>query len=220
MPIPPWSHTLLNTYEICPKQCYHRYVARDVPKEDSKALRWGNAVHSAFEKRLKSKVPLPDTMAHWEPFARFFDKCSNLQVELKLAIDKDLKPVDFWSKDAWGRGKLDVTFNLKPYGAWIVDHKTGKRREDPSELETFAVLLRAHYPTLNPVYGRYLWLADDGLGNPFDLGNSCEARLASIRSTLDQMLEHERFGHWPAKEGPLCGWCPVTQCSFNKRGKI
>ncbi len=51
MKLPVLSYTFLNTYDICPKQAFHRYVLKDIKFEGSDASRWGNTVHDAMDKR-------------------------------------------------------------------------------------------------------------------------------------------------------------------------
>ena len=39
------SHTFLDTFERCPKQAWHKYVAKDLPFVETEQMRWGTRVH-------------------------------------------------------------------------------------------------------------------------------------------------------------------------------
>jgi len=82
--------------------------------------------------------------------------------ERKLAIDKNGKPVDFFSNDAYARGIIDVHWadgNVLN----ILDYKTNAQKiEDMEQLEFYAWLTREYYKETNPnitnivVYYAYL----------------------------------------------------------------
>jgi len=48
----PWSFSFLNDFTNCPRKAWHKYIARDLPKEDSPALAEGIKVHSALERYI------------------------------------------------------------------------------------------------------------------------------------------------------------------------
>ena len=56
----PWSYTALSTFTNCPKQYYHKYVAKDVKEVKSQQQIWGTSVHEAFSRGCTS-MPIPAT---------------------------------------------------------------------------------------------------------------------------------------------------------------
>jgi hypothetical protein len=163
------SHTSFTCFETCPKQFYHRYIAKDAVFEDSPASRWGNLVHGAMEARLKRNEPLPEEMKKYEVYAAALGG-KPLLIEEPLGVDLFRRPEKFWGEDVWFRGKPDVVvLDGRNPTAVIFDWKTGKRREDPAELETFAVLVNARYPLIEDFVGYYVWLASGEIGTKHKL---------------------------------------------------
>ena len=220
-PIPPildrtrpiGSFTMLDAYKKCPHQMYHRYIAKDLgPFVETAEMKWGNKVHKALEERVGTRKPLPLDMQHWENFAAPFDGIDPIRVsvELKLGIDVDGNPVDFFAKDVWFRGKLDVVVKTS-MKAYITDWKTGNSKyEDPFELEVGAVLLKARFPSLEVIYGNYIWLKDNRVGKPYDLTNT-DQTLTTMRLIMS-CIEADKQREFAKKPTPLCGWCPVKTC--------
>lgn len=223
MNLPIWSHTFLDNYRNCPLKAYRKYVAKDLPKEpETQALKWGNAVHDVMERRLtpipttEVPGPLPPEMQAYEPFARILEPMPHLRAEKKYGITAQGHWTGFFAADVWGRGKVDVsTWNDARTTAFIVDWKTGKRREDPSELLVNAVLIKANLPDLKTITGAYIWLGDNQMGTVHDLSDTA-ATLNGIRTTMAEVEERLAKKDWPATPNPLCGWCPVKDCKHNR----
>lgn len=219
------SYTLLNTWAICPHQMYRKYIAKDLPKQpESEPMRWGNAVHKAMEKRLSYGTTLPKEMVRFEPYAAAIiasnDRILNDKpmVEQNWGMTEDGKPCSFFDDGVWLRGKADVAL-VRDNTAVLFDWKTGKVREDPFELEIQGLLLKVRRPEVKTITGRYVWLAEGRIGVPHDVSDT-ERTLESVRKTTDEIGHQEKMGYWPKKQGPLCGWCPVKDCEFNReRGK-
>ena len=219
------SYSFLNEEANCPRKAYHRYVARDLPREEkSDAQKEGIQVHSAFERRINEGTPLPSLFLKWEPVGDMFDRYVKrfaehggfIRAELKLAMNANHKPVDFWNKSGWLRGVIDVAVVFPGYRtAQLWDWKTGKVREDPQELEIQGLLLKAAHPKLENITGRYVWLKDEKLGTEHDLSDT-DRTAASVRA---QLSEIQRRKDWPARPNPLCAFCPVKSCEHNRTGE-
>ena len=102
--------------------------------------------------------PLPQTMEHYDDRA---DKLVGLrkrgvpvQVEQKLAMSEEFKPISFFDGKAWFRGVLDVVV-VGGTIARSTDWKTGKMPDDgDAEYEQLALsaqLVFAHYPEVQEV---------------------------------------------------------------------
>lgn len=214
MKLPVLSYTFLNTYDICPKQAFHRYVLKDCPFVGSDATRWGNTVHDAMDKRLSKGTPLPAECSQYEFYAASLDHLKP-QTEMKLGIKRDGTPCSFWDDQVWYRGKADVVA-MKANVAVLFDWKTNKnKREDGYELELHAMALHAAAPHLEKITGHYVWLQHNAVGKPHDLSNVGET-LECLQDKADEIEMCHKRGEWRTKEGPLCGWCPVKSCGFNR----
>lgn len=214
MNLPVLSHTFLSTYENCQRKAWHVYVAKDLPKEPpSPEMQAGIVAHSAFERALKANDP--DAVPAFRDYAAQLLGASAIKhIEWSVAITRAGTACDFWSPIAWLRGKIDVALVAPPH-AMIVDWKTGKVREDPSELRTFALLLKAHYPHVEHIAGSYLWCKTGEIGQLHDLSDVESERLRIEHLALEMSLP----GEWTPSPNPLCGWCPVKSCEYWRERK-
>jgi len=217
MKLPPVTYTFHRNYENCPRKAFHINIAKDLPKEDSEALRWGNQVHRALEERINKGTPLPHTMVRFEPLVQFGGFM--VKAELMLGIRENGQPCGFFDSDVWMRGVIDVDIEQKPKlaHAFLLDWKTGKKREDPEELELHAILKRATKPSLEKITGVYAWLQTMEIGQTHDL-SATEAKLEEVRGVRKEIEHAFKLGSdaFPPRQNPLCGWCPVKSCEFNK----
>jgi hypothetical protein len=217
--LPIGSHTFYATLENCPHQAYHRYVGKTIPFVSTPEMDWGNQVHAAFEHRIKSGTALPDTMSAGEELADMFWRMSKVvavRVELQLAMTRDGQPCEYRDYDrAWFRGKLDCVTRTSA-SAWMIDWKTGNVREDPSELERGALLLKVNRPELADIKGEYFWLKTGQPGLRYTLNQHDKTfdRLVNLRLEAETYLQS---GEWPKRKTPLCGWCDVTACEHNTK---
>lgn len=212
-----YTFTNLNCYvEVCPHQFYRRYLVKDIPFVKTEAMRRGNAVHLAMEKRVRGGVPLPVDMQRWEslvaPVASY-----GAQVELKLGIRADGSACDFWAQDVWLRGKIDVAL-VKDDSAAVVDWKTGSSKyERALELRIGALLLNAKYLNLlTKIKGFYVWLAEDRLGTPHDLSDT-NATFEELRVIATAIEADRRTNNFVKRPSGLCGWCDVVDCEYNRK---
>jgi hypothetical protein len=142
----------------------------------------------------------------------------DLLVELKLGVRRDRSACDFFDDEVYARGVLDlvVRSNKHPDVALLIDHKTGKVREDASELRFHAMLLKAHFPFLKSIKGWYNWLNICKMGTVYDL-TSTEPEWTRIKTRHAQIAQMHALGEpaFAPRQGPLCPWCPVVACRFH-----
>jgi len=214
MKLPTYSYSFLNCYDTCPKQAFHRYVLKDIKFVPTEAITWGNTVHEALDKRVGKGTPLPPECAKFEPYALALDALKPT-TETKVAIQRDGTPVSYYDDSVWFRGKADVVVEMNDT-ALFLDWKTGRSDyEDPYELELHAMAFQAARPHLRKITARYVWLKENKLGRPYDVSNVGET-LECLQEKADEIEMAHKRGEWPTKQGPLCGWCPVKSCGFNR----
>jgi hypothetical protein len=219
--LPVGSHSFYNIFENCPHQAFHRYVGKTIPYVQSPEAVWGDQVHQAMERRIKQGSPLPDTMQAAEPTAALFHDLSKtvaVRCELELAMTADGKPCEYKDWDnVWFRGKLDCVTRTSD-SAWMVDWKTGNVREDPSELERGALLLKVNRPELELIQGEYFWLKTGQPGLRYTL-NQHDKTFARLQNLDGEAKDYLQTGVWPKRKTPLCGWCSVKSCEHNTMDK-
>ena len=226
MKLPIGSHTFYSTFENCPHQAFHRYVGKTITFVSTPEMDWGNQVHTAFEHRIRSGTTLPDNMRAGEELAAMFHDMSKVvavRVELQLAMTSDGQACDYKDYDrAWFRGKLDCVTRTSAH-AWMIDWKTGNVREDPSELERGALLLKVNRPELEDIKGEYFWFKTGQAGLRYTLNQHDRTfeRLVNLHKEAETYLQDNgnsaAGAGWPKRKTPLCGWCDVLACENNTK---
>lgn len=220
----PWSYSSLTQFETCPRRFYLTKVSKEVVEPPMDASDHGIVVHAALEHRIKEQKPLPDTLAHLEPLTKKIDAAPGVKhAELKLAIDKAFKPVDFFSPTVWARAIIDAVVVDEERGqAVTLDWKTGKRKPGSAQLMMSAALLMHTVESVDKVKTGFVWLRERKVDRE-DFGRDQIPAIWQEFMPRVRRLEiaHER-DNWPPKPSGLCnGWCPVgrAHCEFWKERK-
>lgn len=208
-----WSYTALQQFDTCPRQyAEQRYFCR-TPSEETDATRWGNRVHKALELRLGGGTPLPEDLARFEKWPRVLEQVDAARyVELEIALTRELRPVEWFSTDAWARGKVDVLL-LAPPAGWVYDWKTGKVKEDRTQFEVFAAFASLLHPDVERWKGGLVWLAHDQVTRYEVEAREIPAIWEGIKARAARVEEAWRTEEFDCNPSGLCrGWCPVKTC--------
>lgn len=223
MPPFSWSHSKLEAFETCPKKYYHLSVLRDFTEEKHESSIYGTNLHEAAAHRLQhgyygSKYKEYESVL--EPWCEKIAKIGGpIFVEQKLAIDEGLNPVEWFAKPPdipWLRGIADV-IAISPNGktALAVDWKTGKIKENSTQLAIMAECVFAHYPSIEAIRTEFIWLRYDASTREDFLRRDMKKVWTSILPRVQQLKLAHETGNFPAKPGPLCKrWCPVKSCTY------
>jgi hypothetical protein len=204
------TFTNLKGFINCEHAMFRRYIKKDQVYRETPEMTWGNEVHDAMEKRVGKGKVLPDKMRDWEKHAAPFDQYQVI-CEEKLGMTSGGRATGFWDNDVWFRGKNDVTVMLNDK-ALLTDWKTSDPKyEDPFELQTNALLLKAKYPNLRTIIGRYVYLKHDHTGRMHDLSDF-KGTWAEINRLMNLITEKRKTGNWEKRKSGLCGWCSVEDC--------
>lgn len=225
-PLVPWSHTKLENFEQCPKKAYHTYVLGEKEVFKSAQQEYGINSHKALEDRLIGNKPLPRELTKAEPMAlslKNYEKGGwTIHAEYKMSVDYNYSPVDYWDKSGrlFARSAADVLAVAPDQTrAVLVDWKDGKRREKPQQIERMALMTFAHFPTVQRVDGAFAWLKEFAFGPVYSYKRE---QLPELRGNVEKILERAQTcadkEEWPENPSPLCGWCHVKSCRFNKNG--
>ena len=210
------SYSSLDQHRNCPEAMRQIYVLRAYKK--TWTVQGGIDEHKVLEDRLKTKTPLPPSLAASERYVQALEaRGTPVEVELSLAVDRSLHPVDFWSKAAWLRGKYDVRL-LAPPRALLADWKTGKRRESPDQLELGALLTFANDERIQEVTGVNVWLHHGGLGTPYIFRRDEDMRWIPWLRKMGDIEKKDPAAEWERKPSGLCLYCPVKVCPESRGG--
>ena len=219
-----WSYSSLTEFESCPSRfAAKRFFCTTVEAETEQTL-WGTRVRKAFEERIRDGVTFSeDFPPNYESWAKALSQLpGEKQFERKFAVRKNFAPCDFFDAGAWGRGVVDLLV-LAEDTAVIIDYKTGKKKDDDTQLKIFAWFVVNEYdakPFLKTLKYRYIWLKDNTTTGG-ELGY-LEAKLVmnQMSPRIDAMERAWNDQTFPCFPSGLCnGWCPVDECIHYRQRK-
>ena len=211
-----WSYSKLKNYKTCPKRYYLIDVTKKYKEPEGPALKWGNDVHKAFQKRIGNGIAFPPDMAEFEEAAlRLLQVPGSVKVEQQLAIREDLTPCEWFAKDAWYRGIADFLAINGPV-ALAIDYKTGKIVEDSVQLALMAECVFSHYPEVRAVRTEFWWLKEDAATKEIFYRERRKDTWASVLPEVTTLKQAHDNLDFPPKQSGLCRkHCVVTECPFN-----
>src|SRR5271156_123538 len=104
------SYSLIRDYINCPRKTHHLWVLRDIPKQDTVQMRWGNTVHENLEHAINDRKPMSEETRRYEPYVEAIRRTEKtVEAEVKLGATALGGRCDFFDKDNVAyRGKLDI----------------------------------------------------------------------------------------------------------------
>lgn len=210
------SYSRLSTFESCNAKFDYLYVSKTVQDLGSEATEYGTRVHELLEQYGKgtldeSKLTYEgkSSLARWGKIVDSINARSGEKLfEFQMAVNKNLEPVDWFAKDVWIRSIADVLI-VDGDTAYCLDYKTGKVRDNPTQMQLFAAMVMWHYPQVQKVKTSFLWLLHDDATNVTyerkyleSLWRALEPRFLKVQEILD-------LGVFDAKPSGLCPWCPA-----------
>lgn len=220
----PFTYSSLETFNNCPKQFYHKYVARDVQDEPGPAQIYGTNVHAHFENYLNAsgayELP-PDVVKHKVKLDQLLAKDGVFWCEEEVALGKDLKACRYDNPDRLWRGKIDFRL-VDPYekSATLVDFKTGKQRIKWPQLAIYAIHTFTQFPNVEIINAQFYWtqLEPDVATTKKVWGRAeIEQLWLMFVGDLKQYKEAFKTETWQMRPSGLCnGWCPVKTCQHWK----
>lgn len=213
-----WSYSSLTSFETCPRRHYLTKIAKTVVEPPSEALNWGRRVHKGLEDYVKEGKPLSADVKQFQPIAdKLLEqaKGGTIDAEQKLTLTKDLLPTEWFNKQAWVRGIVDVTIE-KNSKVFVGDYKTGKPDHDSAQLRLTAAMILATRPWIKEVINSFIWLKTGGTTaervTRAEIPAIWDSFNARVRR-LETAIEQDKF---PPRPSGLCGaWCPCVSCEHN-----
>lgn len=232
----PLSFSRLSTYEQCPSKFAHLYVHKSVQDKGSAATEYGTRVHEILEHygrasaasdstalEMTARIELGNdaeqkaTLRKFAPLIdRIVSKPGQKFFEYQMAVNKALQPVDWFASDVWLRSIADVLV-VDGETAYCLDHKTGKVKDNPTQLQLFAAMVMWHFPQVQTVKTAFIWLAYDQVTRSHyerrflnALWHALQPRLEAVQAAVDK-------GQFVTKPGPLCRWCPAMHLCKDAR---
>ena len=217
------SPSSLKLFDNCPHRFLRERILCDVSDQGSDAAQRGRAAHEVFERAALGEQAWPEEYAHvrdhlalvceqpaaTEVTARLEDV--NLAVEVKLALDAELRPAA-WD-DGWMRGIVDA-LALDGKTARVIDYKTGKKRPQDSAMQMrfYALAVFRHLPKVERVVTDLFWTrTNEHTLRTWTRDRDEDALADSVKAACARV---ENATAWPKRRSGLCGYCPVSDCQF------
>ena len=187
---------------------------------DTKATLYGKLAHTVAEEYILNGIPIPEQFAYMQATLDVLNDITGDKLcEVKLGLTKNLESCDFDAPNVWWHGIADlVVINRKTGVAHSVDYKTSKnaRYADVKQLDLVACGLFAKFPEIRKVRSALLFVvskefvkAEHHAEMLIKYMESPARDVARIEAALDN-------GVWNPVQGPLCKFCSVRECEYNR----
>lgn len=219
MSLMPLSFSRLSTFEQCPAKFDYLYVTKSVKDSDNEHTIYGTRVHEALENYGRSRAPLTDETKVFAPLVdRILAHEGSHLFEQQFAIDRERSPCDWFGKDVWIRGIADVLI-LNGSRAWCLDWKTGKPKDNPTQLQLFAALIFAHYPEVESVTTGFVWLNHNDITRTTYQRRHADHLWLALEPRFQRAQDAVDLGVFATKPSGLCGWCPAKDICPDARSR-
>lgn len=216
-----WSYSRLENFELCPKWFHAVFVAKTVREEKHPAALVGQDTHKAFQRAVVERLPLPKQLARFQPvITQFVAFPGEKLAEYQMAVNVNLQPVDWFAKDVYCRAIADFAA-ITQTKSLLVDYKTGKRKDDFTQLELTAALLMMHRPAVQEVNMRFLYTSDGALVEPPNGEAVRRESVPWILSRLEPRVRKYQEAHanhdFPPNPSWKCRNCVVVKCPYAEK---
>lgn len=205
----PLSFSRLSTFEQCPKKFEYLYIAKSVQDLGSVHTEYGTRVHEALEKVATGAGQHTEES---KPFATILAKImaqpGQHYYEHQMALNADKQPCDWFAPDIWVRSIIDVLV-LQGEKAWVGDYKSGRIKDDPTQLQLFAAMTFIHFPEVQTVKTSYIWLLKGEVTSLTYTRNMLPHLWLSLDQRFGRVQDAVDLGVFSAKPSGLCRWCPA-----------
>lgn len=210
-----WSHSSLKDYENCARKYHEVRVLKKHKQEKTEQILYGEELHKAAEQYVKGE-PLPKQFEFMrEIIDALLAKEGEKTAEIQMALDINLQPVEWFSKQAWVRGIADLLI-LDGTVAWVVDYKTGSNKyPDRNQLDLMSLLVFAHHPEIMQVNSALLFVVKNSMIKHKVKREDAEKLWWEYRERVSRIEASHTNEVWNPKQSGLCPWCPVKTCEFH-----
>lgn len=225
------SYSRLSDYRQCPRKFFLKYIEK-APNfiEDSSSnphLVRGSNVHKALEmyvvKKKSGQTEIPPSslpeVERTKPLINNLMANFEIYPEMQIAINKDFKQVDWFSKEAWFRVIVDILGFGKQL--FFGDYKTGKvtdysgTMEKPGQLHLSSLVGMALWPTYEEIINIYLYVDHMKKVDLRLTRDSYEPLKKKLIEEHDQVNSETAFCE---TQNEFCKWCAATkdQCVYSR----
>ena len=224
IPIMPLSFSRLSVFEQCEQRFDYQYVSKRVQDAANEASEYGDRVHKVLEAYGKGALgTLTDegttTLEKWGPLVdTILAQPGDKFFEHQMSINRSLQPTGWFDKDVWIRSIADFLV-INGETAVCGDWKTGKIKDNPTQLQLFAAMVFWHFPEVQKVKTSFIWLKYNETTNAHYERRYLDALWRALEPRFSRVQEVIELGVYKTKPGPLCPWCPAKDICPDARLK-
>jgi len=215
-----WSFSSLKTFQQCPKKYYHTKIAKDVVEPDTQATLYGKLAHTVAEEYIRDGTPIPEQFAYMQGLLDILKNIPGEKLcEVKLGLTKNLESCDFDAPNVWWHGVADlVIINPTTGTAHSIDYKTCKsaRYADVKQLDLVACGLFAKFPEIQKVKSALLFVVSKEFVRAIHHSEMMQKYIEKPAQDVARIEAALKNGVWNPIQGPLCKFCSVKQCEYNR----
>ena len=222
----PLSFSRLSTFEQCPAQFDYLYVSKRVVNQSNEHSDYGDRVHKVLEAKGKGELDEAalsaegqQTIERWGALVdKVISRSGDKYFEHQMAVNRNLEPVEWFAPDVWIRSIADVLV-VDGATAYCLDYKTGKVKENPTQLQLFAAMVFWHFPDVQTVKTSFIWLKFDEVTNSKYERRFLDALWSALEPRFDKVQEVINLGVFETKPSGLCPWCAAKEICPDARLK-
>jgi hypothetical protein len=222
----PLSFSRLSTFETCQAQFDYLYVSKRVPNSSNEASEYGDRVHKLLEAKGRGVLDLDSlstegrsTLDQWGSIVDvIMNRPGDKYFEHQMAVNAELKPVDWFAEDVWIRSIADVLV-VDGDTAYCLDYKTGKVKDNPTQLQLFAAMVFWHYPEVTKVKTSFIWLKFNETTNATYERRFLDSMWRALKPRFDKVQEVIELGVYKPTPSGLCPWCAAKNICPDARLK-
>lgn len=222
----PLSFSRLSTFETCEAQFDYLYVSKRVANQSNEASDYGDRVHKVLETYGKGTLvqeALTDegkqTLKRWGPLVdKILSQPGDKFFEYQMSVNRALQPTGWFDPDVWIRSIADVLI-VNGDVAYCLDYKTGKVKDNPTQLQLFAAMVMWHFPEVQKVKTSFVWLKYDDTTNATYERRFLDALWRAIEPRFTKVQDTIELGVFKAKPSGLCPWCSAKDICPDARLK-
>jgi CRISPR/Cas system-associated exonuclease Cas4 (RecB family) len=213
----PISYSRMSTFENCQLQFEYLYVNKSVSDPGNEHTHYGTRVHESLElygKERDDKHITRETVKFKPLVDRILSANGDKYFEYQMAIDANREPCDWFSPTVWVRSIADVLV-VDGKTAYCVDWKSGKPRDNPTQLQMFACMTMLHFPEVEKVKTSFIWLNHDSVSEGTYYRKNFDLIWSGLESRFSKIQEAVELGVFKPKPSRLCKWCAARSvCSY------
>lgn len=214
-----WSHSALKDFEGCARRYHEVRVLKNYTQRETEQIRYGKELHKAAEDYVTDNTPIPPQFSYVQPtIDALLAKPGTKYAEYEMGLTVDLRPCSFRDANCWVRGIADLLIvDEESLTAWVVDYKTGKDKyPDKEQLTLMSLMVFAHFPIVRMVKSALLFVVKDTMVKHKVMLEEATSYWQDYRERVARLEAAFANNVWNPTSTPLCPWCPVKTCEFNK----